>query len=427
MGGIVVAAGVAYLLVLMAQGFRFRFLRPRAAVKSAFRAAAQALGIDCTGRRLIELEARGKVDGFDLVAGPMLSEMGFNALDNALADTTHIRVYLGDGFPADFAVTDPLSEHQATEIVFGDRPFDDAVTLHGTPEALLTILGPEQRRALEQAVHAGIVVESRHVSLRYDGLPTDAKELTRQFEQLLTLARTLAGSGSPSNTTADRIAEHARVERLPAILQQQLAALADHGRSSDAILRAARKHVDHPIDAVRVEAARCLGPEGFGTLLSTLETPNLDIRVTATATIALGASPATPHRERAFDLARHRLGQLLGRTDEETNEVICRALVVLGGQGAESDLIAALGVAPQVLRRPMAEALGLMGTVRAVPALARWTEHAPIDYACQSAIAAIQDRAGPSNVGGLALVAPDEAGQLALASDPGQVSFVPEE
>ncbi len=435
--------------------YRIRTRPSHSKLHRAWSRVATSLGLELTGKKRAELELRGEVNGHPVVCSMNVSELDLNPFAS-VNDQTVLQLGLGNDFPSDFAAL-PAHHPMATDsdVELGDPDFDPAVSVHGQHRSILAVAGVNARRGLaEMATHdrhsdsGGIVVQARTAKLELRGLVSNPAKMEACIRRLEALGDMLFTRGNH----IQRIIEHARVESNTSILAQQLWVLvkdaeqpSSSSRQGNGSHEVARKHLQHPDAMVRALAARCLGPEGYETLCTIASDENAPAESIAVAVLGLEPAPQSPQLEQAHSRALRQLAafvhggtldrlqpmldletgltrnELHGTMTDSANDTVCQALAIIGGLDAEEALIAALKHPNR--RRAAAQALSEIGTVQSVPALAQWTQSAPIDYTCQSAIAAIQARVGPASSGGLSIVDAPAEGQLSVVSELGQISL----
>lgn len=333
------------------------------------------------------------------------------------------------------------------DVETGDEAFDRAVFARGHPSLVVALLNAETRDGVLRLLRAGGWVARGQVVLETHGSLADREKFRRHLEELVDLARRLCAPRDP----AALLAANAGRDSLPGVRLRNLELLVERfperAETKDA-LRAALEDRD---PAVRLHAARSLGPEGhpvLDALACASDTPER-IAVEAIRAIgrAVGAQRAAALLDRALaaerrDLAlaavealgqaggpraAERLTPLLAEADEELAAAAVRGLVATGDPRTPAALVTALDHRGRPVRLAAAAALGQAGGVEAVPALRAAVAAHPTDLglrrAVAGAIAAIQERAGAS-AGQLALAA-GEAGGLALAEglDTGRVAL----
>jgi HEAT repeat protein len=260
--------------------------------------------------------------------------------------------------------------------------------------------------------------------------------------RVLALVRRLQDPGNP----APRLAENAREDPLPGVRRRNLELLAERFPRLDQTAATLRSALADPDPAVRLVAARRLGPDGEPVLVALAlahGTPEpVALEAIRVAGAALGSERAGALLTRGIggrrfelalaavealarcgdDEAAARLAPLLAVPDSRLAAAAAGALAACRGADAEPELVAALARDAGELRVAAATALAEIGTVNAVPALRAAVAAHPTEISLRRAVAkavgAIQARALGAAPGQLSL-ATGATGQLALADDDG--------
>jgi HEAT repeat protein len=333
------------------------------------------------------------------------------------------------------------------DIETGDRVFDKQVSIHGKHLPLIAVFDRATRTAVLELLKADGVVGSDEVIVKIRGNATDGWELSQAMRRQLALVRRLR---EPDDTVPP-LAENALNDPHPGVRRRNLDVLAEsfpHRDETATTLRAALADSD---PAVRLAAARRLGPEGEPVLAAlalahgTPESIALDAIQVAGAALGSERAGALLTRgigERRTELALAAVEALARCGDEEAAALLAPLLAIpdsrlaaaaavalarCRGADAEPELIAALAREPRELRLAAATALAEIGTVNAVPALRAAVAAHPTEISFRRAVAkavgAIQARALGAAPGQLSL-ATGATGQLALADDDGgRLSF----
>jgi hypothetical protein len=335
---------------------------------------------------------------------------------------------------------DGLTTFLATEIVrgeidVGDRPFDDAFWINGTPLIVHAFLDADTRHRLLELRRAGRV-EVRRGELRLELLDgdDDLGRLIRCFPDVLACV----GRLSELQPAVLAVARNAREDPVPRVRLNNLNLLVRELRDdpeTEATLRAA---CTDESDLVRLHAAVALGPSAQRVLLDVAERDSelaaqaLAVMDGVEAPLAL-VSKLLLHARHSYDFQTAReCIRLLGRRGgddvlpillpllEDENEIVAGAAAIALGAiarpAAEPALIAALGVPSSDVRVAAAQALGKQGSRIAIVPLkeaAGLFHERSFRVAVREAVAEILQRSDIS-AGELSMTTPD-AGQLALA------------
>jgi hypothetical protein len=262
----------------------------------------------------------------------------------------------------------------AEDVATGDADFDRRLLLIGPNSIVLAALDADTRRVLlHLAKRWNLRIADDQLQIETRRPVVSHRRLLRAVQDVTDLARRAASRGP----LMERLCDNALHDPIPEVRINNLEALARDKKRSPEVLRAA---LSDPSEKVRLRAALWLGTEGRPVLL------------------ALATSAAT--------------------SDE------CAAEAIRGLREAlsEAKALALLESALSRRRHPVVpaalEALGLVGSVAAVPPLRAVIESHPLDFAMKraadEAIARIQSRLEGAEAGQLA-VAEGDAGQLTLA------------
>ena len=331
----------------------------------------------------------------------------------------------------------------ARDIETGDFNFDDAFYVTGPQTPARAALDAQtRRRLLDLLIMGELEVVNGVIRIDFVTASSDLYELTltRLLRNVLDAARRL---GWPPDVVV-RLAENARHDPVAWVRKENLLTLVrefpEHASTRD-VLRAA---CTDPSDDVRVRAATALGRAGRETLMEIAEREQADDAAAARAIAALGRL-----------LTSDRVQAILGRALRARRVETARACLLLLGHGGGTET---LGLLEKVLRvekgglavaaiqglaatgltaveRPLiealardisdvrvaaAEALGRIGSPRAVLPLkeaeAGHPRDADLRRATRQAVAHIQSRAPGASPGQLSLAA-DAEGSLSLAED----------
>lgn len=112
---------------------------------------------------------------------------------------------------------------------------------------------------------------------------------------------------------------------------------------------------------------------------------------------------------------------ILKTADVATQLEVLKAIESIGEPSAEGPLLLLLAEAPDRVKTAAVEALGALGTIRAVEPLHILAERGKFKRTARRAIASIQSRLGNVEAGRLSLASTvDPAGALSIAGDPGK-------
>jgi hypothetical protein len=221
------------------------------------------------------------------------------------------------------------------------------------------------------------------------------------------------------------LAENATHDPVPGVRKRNLRHLVERYPSSDETRRAAEGAEGDADPEMRLLAAVSLGGErASGVLLALARDSGVrsDLRVEAVERLRAARHPAV------FEVAR----DVAPDADAALAQAAARALAELGDARAEPILIQLLGHESLEARSAAAEALGKLGTVRAVepllPLTKGLTTSAALKDAARAAVRAIQGRLGVVEAGRVSLTEEEaHAGALSIASEGGEVSLAPPE
>ncbi len=348
------------------------------------------------------------------------------------------------------------------ELELGDEAFDREAYLQGAPALIRAIFDAETRRAMRALLGgklrvargaAARVVDVR-ASVSDDELRVDLPD--RVFSSPLPwmpeVLRALLDAGvrlQRPDDIAAKIAANTRVEPVPAVRLANLQTLGrefpSHAATRDAFLAALADEDQR----VRLQAAIALGPDGRQTLLDIAGRDDVPDAIAARAIEALGPEFGPERAIEKLESAIRVGGPAVARAcisivGAAGTPAGVRALVqvlraaqpslavpaaeALGAAASaagvseevEGALIEALGSESAEVRVAAANALARGGTPLSVVPLRNAIGAHPLDLefrrAARQAIAQIQERVTGASPGQLSL-APDEAGQLALAEE----------
>jgi hypothetical protein len=352
-----------------------------------------------------------------------------------------------------------LERHSgAREIVVGDDGFDDEVYVEGAPVAALALLDAETRARLWRVVNGTLDLPGEapvecKAALFEGHLRLDVTErvlggvqrrLTSVLRETLGLAAHLAAvphgaAGLARNAEQDPVAG-VRIANLKLLAREF-----PREERTRAALRAAS--AEGP-DELRLAAALLMGEEGRGTLVD-LAFGALEDRCGSEAVRALASSFSAEQAARLLESSlaatryrtAHACLQRLARGTVQPGPLLLQALRVddaavaaaaagaleaAGDSAAETPLLEALDHPIEGVRVAVAQAVGRVGTARAVlplKALAEASTYTPVALrrAARQAVAQIQSRLGPAAPGQLTVVL-DAGGAVSIASAGGELS-----
>jgi hypothetical protein len=350
------------------------------------------------------------------------------------------------------------SKEREREIELGDEAFDAAVEIHGAPDRVRALLDVETRVAVRRMLlglvdgptgqpvptAAAIALLAGELVAQFPDQPTPPApwQLKQALQALLDLSERFQ---RPSNV-AERLARTLEVEPHWRVRLRGLELLATSYPKDPATRAAARHALADALPEIRLEAAIALGDDGVPALLEIARLEGVEDATAARAIDALGDRFPAESRESALHqaLRLRRLHtadaciQALGRGGGaaavrrlakvlavETGPLAVAAAKALGTAGAgsqeaESALLSALAKDLPDLVVPAVEALGHVGSARAVlpiqEAAARYGSHTEVRRAARQAVAEIQARLPGATPGQLS-IAEAEAGALSLADD----------
>jgi hypothetical protein len=326
------------------------------------------------------------------------------------------------------------------DIVVGEPRLDDRMILSGEPLAVRALLDGDTRDLLLTLVVGSadpIRPSPRVRSLRLsDGtlsIEAESEQLAGTVGTLLRLAERLA----EVPPVEEAVAAVAAGDRLPSVRIASLTALMEERPRHPATRTALRTALSDPAERVRLTAALTLRTEGREALLGIVRNPDSADDVAARAIAALGAHLPADDAERALEhavrtgrygttgacldslAARGAPGlppirRVLEGARDSCAALAASALGLSGTAQAEPLLLRALEHGSAEVRVSAARSLGRVGTAVSVPALRAAAQggDAAFQRAVRESVASIQSR-----LTGAA------QGQLALASDGGEVSL----
>jgi hypothetical protein len=349
------------------------------------------------------------------------------------------------------------------EVGVGDSEFDDVAYVQGDPASVRAVLSADARRALgsllrgrfseasgvkDRAVRTTLTDSTLRVEIRARAFDDLGSRLPAILEDLVAAGRLLV---RPDDVAA-RIAENARNEPLDSARLVDLETLATEYPQHQATRSALAAALGDPNPEIQLRAAIALGPDGRDALRRLAVSDDVEEPVVARAIAALEAdfpedvaidtirravghdrprvARACVDRLAANGAARHveDLAPLAAASDPELAVAAAHALGSATGEAAEAALVGALQSEADRVRLAAAESLGRMGSALAVAPLHACGEvhrfDATLRSAVRQAVATIQSRISGASPGQLSMAA-DEVGQVSLADTDarGQVSL----
>lgn len=307
----------------------------------------------------------------------------------------------------------------------GDPAFDFAVDVRGDPDDVIALLDATTRRMIADFVAANGQLGWGRLRHQVTGAP---EAIEGAAERALALGERLA---RPSRKKL--LLEIVRTDPIPAVresalrllvakfagtreLEEATAAALDDRRPEIALLGAsvskserARKVLRGLVADARIDA---------GLRAQALERVGTDRELVG---LALG-QPDWRLRKAAVRLAQaSEIEKLIQLAREEPAELAEAVAVALGKLGAGEDALISLLARPEdSVRNAAAEALGMVGTVRAVEPLLPLAKHLA---AARDAVRRIQERLGDADAGRLSL-SEGQGGELSVAHEAGRLSQV---
>jgi len=306
------------------------------------------------------------------------------------------------------------------DVLTGDEAFDQAVRITGPPDLVMALLDHETRAEVSRALGEGVRLREGQLYLVVPGRLGTVASVVDRVRRLLSLARRLV----PPPDLVPPLARTALGDPVSAVRERALTMLADRHRDRPETLDALRRALDDQVPSVCLVAAAALGEEGRPTLLELVDEPGTPLELAARAATALGV--ALP-----LQAAIRLLDRFLDAGEIELATRVVTALGATGDARAADPLVKVLEHPSVELCIAAADALELVGTVTAVPALRAAAErHAGnrrLRQAVAVAVASIQGRTTGAMPGQLSLSG-GTAGDLSLADgDRGDLSLVRED
>jgi len=413
---------------------------------TAWKRAAEELGLALTpGSWTRRPSLRGQIDGLSV------------EIEEQQANKTTHTVYTvrlphpapgGLRLSAENFMTRVSAQLAGEDIQTGDELFDAAVNVHGEEDEALARLVPRARRGLQALIERGAKVLSGKLELHLKTQVTEAYELTDTLREVIGAARLLHLDGV---SVPDALARNAATDpEACARLRNLSVLLRDHPRT-EAARQGAAKALEDPDPAVRLRGAEFLPGGAAAPVLEALvrspeetwgrvEALRLLARKRAYAEISdVVALALGPHEEeelwqeavravgRGRDLAKvDLLAEMVDGAPPPRAEALAEAFGQLGGPRAEEALLRLLGHESERVRVLAAQALGEIGTVRAVEPLLPLTRGllgGELQESARDAVRRIQGRLGDVEAGALAVVE-DQGGALSLPAEEGTVAVV---
>jgi len=363
---------------------------------AAWRAIAQEFGFKMNTNEFMH----GPVDGFDVTADIYVVGSGKNR-------STYTRVRVEGGMTKELALGSEgfLSTLLGSDIRTGDTRFDEAVKVQGSEALAMALLDADTREVVSQAVARRWEFGSGTWTYKISG--SKGADVRDQIVIGLDLARLFRdGQAKVAQRLAERVASDRSAPVRKRALELLLAQFAKAPETREALRAATGDHSD----PVVLLAARALSDVDLLGLLADRSTSEAELRVDALeAMVSLDPRHAASQRVVAswaeLDWVQHRTLLLAA----------VRALATVPHPTAEAVLLRTLAIDDDDLKFESIVALGRIGTIEAVPALAPHRDKLlafRLKGAAKDAILAIQARATGADAGALALA--QEGGNLAL-------------
>lgn len=331
----------------------------------------------------------------------------------------------------------------------GDDGFDRAVLVKGDPLVLTAALDGESRQRFYTLMqrHPATRVRDGQVVMEVQGRPSHVSEIVAHLDDLVGLAASLTFTAAGTQERLARIVEN---DTFATVRRRAAETLAQRTRLPVADAALKRALLDRAPE-VRAVAARALGD--VGAMLRLIGSDQVEDEIRADLVLRLGRGPhrgelaevlprlleargeAGPGLRLAAvqvcaavdpELARKVLPTRVRSTDPVERAAVAAGLGTLADPGAERILLALLDDAVAEVRLAAAQALGMAGTLRAVPALraiaGAWLGNGVVAAAAGEAIAHIEARHGAAEGGRLAIV--EDGGQVSLVGEGGEVAVV---
>ena len=339
---------------------------------------------------------------------------------------TVVEVDCSGGIPSQIAVGSSNNYYvelsSLPECSSGDETFDRVAQIKGEESAVLALLNTNARAAIAelQAEHCetltnrSVAVINGHVLfMQPKKFRSDAK-MRDAAKRVVELAHTISvGESIPRcllNNFESESNENIRYRNLEVLLAEF--------RASDEAKAGAEMALESPDLKLRIFGAKHCGKEGLAALEAISTDPDV----------------ASEHRVAAIDTLRklgdssalHALLASLEGPDAVVTAAIAKFVGVVGDVEHEPTLAGLLGHADEAVKVAAAEALGSIGTVKAVEPLLklRRTGEPVLSATAKYAIYLIQKRVGDVDGGGLSVSeAGGTSGGLAVTADEGELSL----
>lgn len=307
-----------------------------------------------------------------------------------------------------------------------------------------------RNRLIALSAEGTIVIHQNRFVLKTHAPVIYPKAIERTATRMLDLARDLISEDSPP---AARLLANAMSEPIPGARYQMLETLLRNHPGTREAEEAFRIAWEAPERGIKFLAASRRGEEG---LLFLEETAQERTETISLRTMAMNALARSAPKERALPVLRRLLAarrgslsrtaaELLGRLqdreslaplvalarasdeDSDLRAIVAHALGLIGDARAEDYLLYLLGDPSIEVRFAAVQALGKMGTPRALGKLARLAAYGAHDLsiAARSATSRIEARFGPIERGRLSLSAGNELdGSLSFHGGDGAISLV---
>ncbi len=370
--------------------------RKRARI-AAWRAMAIEFGLKLNGNEFMH----GFVDGFEVTADIYVVGSGKNR-------STYTRVRVEGGMTTELVLASEgfFSTLLGSDIRTGDARFDEAVKVQGSESMALALLDADTRQVVSQAVARRWGFGSGTWTYKIGG--SKGEDIRDQIIIGLDLARLFRDNQAK---VAQRLAERVASDTSEPVRKRALELLIAEYNNAPETREALRTAMNDSSEAIVLLAARVLSNIDRLCLLAERNQAESELRVDAfEAMVAIDPGHVTTQRVVATWI------ELDPTKDRPLVLAAVRALATVPHPSAEAVLLRTLAIDDDDLRYESIVALGRVGTVEAVPALAPHRDKLlafRLKGAAKDAILAIQARATGADAGALALS--QEGGNLALS------------
>lgn len=308
---------------------------------------------------------------------------------------------------------------QHPDVLTGDRALDESVRITGPPDLVLAVLDHETRAEVTRALSEGVKLREGQLYLVVPGRLGTVASVVDRVRRLLSLARRLV----PPPDLVPPLVRTALGDPVSGARTRALELLAERHADRPDVREALNRALRDQNPAVRLVAAAALRDEGSPILLELAQRAETPLEVATRAATALGV-------DLPLETAAGLLDRALAANEVELATAMVTAHGAIGDSRAGGRLTAVLGHSSVELCIAAADALELVGTVDAVPALRAAAErhggNRRLRQAVAVAVASIQGRTTGAMPGQLSLSG-GAAGKVALVDDlVGGLGLVPE-